>query len=88
MSEEKVLLERVYIIPLRRVYETRRTKRASRAIRELKKFISRHMKSDNVIIDPLVNEKIWERGIEKPPRRIKVKAVKYEDNRVVVYLAE
>ncbi len=87
-EKEKVVLERIYVIPFRRVYETRRTKRAARAVRELRRFISRHMKSDEVIIDPKVNEKIWERGIEKPPRRVKVKAVKYEDNRVVVYLAE
>ncbi|RLF24313.1 MAG: 50S ribosomal protein L31e [Thermoprotei archaeon] len=81
-------MERVYTIPLRRVYEAPRTKRAPRAIRFVKEFIKRHMKAEDVIVDPEVNEKIWERGREKPPRRIRVRVVKYRDGTVKVSLAE
>jgi large subunit ribosomal protein L31e len=35
-----------------------------------------------------VNEKVWSRGIEKPPRKIKVRATKDKDGNVTVYLAE
>ncbi len=35
-----------------------------------------------------VNERIWGRGIEKPPRRIRVRAVKDEEGTVTLYLAE
>ena len=78
-------LERIYTIPLRDVKELPRTKRAPRAIAVVKKFIARHMKTtiDDVWIDTGVNEKIWYRGIEKPPNKIRVKAVKFEDQNIV-----
>jgi large subunit ribosomal protein L31e len=41
-----------------------------------------------LIISEEVNEKIWGKGIEKPPRRIKVRATKDKDGNVTVYLAE
>jgi large subunit ribosomal protein L31e len=44
---------------------------------------------DKVWLDRSVNEKIWARGIQKPPRRIRVKAVKFpEDDLVEVSLPE
>ena len=46
------------------------------------------MKSESIIIDPKVNELIWRRGIEKPPRRIRVKVSKDEEGVVKVSLAE
>lgn len=77
-EEGELVLERTYIIPLRKVYHiTSRRKRAARAIRFLREFIKRHMKCDVVKISNEVNEYIWSRGIEKPPRKIKVKALKY-----------
>jgi len=45
------------------------------------------MKAERVIISQRLNEKIWSRGIEKPPRRVKVKAVKSEEGVVEVDLA-
>ena len=41
-----------------------------------------------LIISKEVNEKIWDRGIEKPPRKIRVRAAKDKDGNVTVYLAE
>ncbi len=81
-------MERVYVIPLRKVKNVPRTIRSPRAIRYVKEFIEKHMKTDDVILDPSVNEKIWERGIQKIPPRIKVKAVKDEDGLVEVTLAD
>lgn len=84
-------MERIYQIPLREVYERPRTKRAPLAIRTIKKFIARHMSTDidKVWIDRSINEAIWARGIQKPPRRIRVKAVKFpEDELVEVSLPE
>lgn len=73
--------ERVFTIPFIKTKRTPRTKKAKRAITEVKEYISRHMKveKDKVWIDTLLNEKIWERGIQKPPKRLRVKAVKFED---------
>jgi large subunit ribosomal protein L31e len=76
-------------------------KRAPRAIQLIKAFITKHMKLavkvsedeeeeelPQLIISQEVNEKIWDRGIEKPPRKIRVRAAKDKDGNVTVYLAE
>ncbi|AXV37914.1 MAG: 50S ribosomal protein L31e [Methanobacterium sp. BRmetb2] len=81
-------MEKIYVIPLRKVKNVPRTIRAPRAIRQIKEFIQKHMKSDEIKLDASVNEKIWERGIQKIPPKIKVKAVKEEDGTVEVTLAE
>jgi len=41
------------------------------------------MKSEDIILDSSINEKVWERGIQKIPSKIKVKAVKDDDDGVV-----
>tara|TARA_B100000029_G_scaffold248190_1_gene245076 strand:+ start:2571 stop:2897 length:327 start_codon:yes stop_codon:yes gene_type:complete len=41
-----------------------------------------------LFIDPPVNQYIWSRGIEKPPSKVRVRALKFEDGSVVVHLAE
>ncbi|AWX32380.1 MAG: 50S ribosomal protein L31e [Methanosphaera sp.] len=80
-------MERIYTIPLRDVKRVPRNKRSPKAMRYIREFIEKHMKAEDVIIDQSVNEKIWERGIEKIPSKIKVKAVK-EDETVEVTLVE
>ena len=89
MSEKgsEVVLERQYTIPLRIVLRVPRWRRAARAIRFVRAFIARHMKAEEVKIDPKVSEYIWSRGAKKPPRRVKVKAIKYRDGLVRVELA-
>jgi len=72
-SEEGKLLGRyVYVVPLKRVYWGRRTNRADRAVKLLRSFIKRHTKADRVVITNEVNNYIWSRGREKPPRRVRV----------------
>ncbi|WP_400210635.1 50S ribosomal protein L31e [Candidatus Methanarcanum hacksteinii] len=85
MSEE---VERIITIPMRATKMAPRTKRAARAIKEIRDNIARHMKADveKIWIDKSLNEKIWERGIQNPPRKITVKAVKFEDGLVEVSL--
>ena len=73
-------LERVYTIPLRNVKNVKRTIRATRAIREVKNFLMKHKKVEDVVIDSSINEKIWERGIQKIPSKIKVKATLVEED--------
>ena len=41
-----------------------------------------------MFIDPPVNQFIWSRGIEKPPSKVRVRALKFEDGSVIVHLAE
>ena len=83
-------LERIYTIPLRNAALAPRTRRAKRAMSEVKIFMARHMKTeeDKVWVDNPVNEAIWARGIQKPPRRIRVKAIRFDDGVVEVSLPE
>jgi large subunit ribosomal protein L31e len=53
----------------------------------LRDFARRHMKSDDVKISSEVNEELWDRGIKKPPRQIKVRIVKDKEGKVIVYPA-
>jgi len=86
--EVLMMEERIYTIPLRDVInKSVRNKRAPRAIKKIKQFLKRHMKAEIVKIDNELNEKVWARGIQKPPARVRVKAVK-EGNVVIATLAE
>ena len=99
-EEEEIVEERIYTIPLRKAWIAPRKKRAPRAVRIVKGFIQRHMKIETgvkseeeeeegrLVISNEVNEKLWSRGIEKPPRNIRVRAVKDKEGVVTLYLAE
>ncbi|MBU5678554.1 MAG: 50S ribosomal protein L31e [Candidatus Aenigmarchaeota archaeon] len=81
IKEEKKKVEEVgiFVIPLRKAFRKTRNKRAKYAINLIKDFLERRLKSKNIKIGKHLNEKIWERGIEKPPRRVKVKVSKVDE---------
>jgi large subunit ribosomal protein L31e len=93
-KENKIILEREYVVPLRRgTMKTVYYKRASKAIKVLKQFIAKHMKVEDrdlrkVKLDRYVNEEIWMRGIRKPLNKLKIKAKKYENGLVSVELVD
>jgi len=87
-AEEGIVEEKIYTVPLGRAWISPRKDRAPKAIRILKSFIERHMKPESIILTEEVNERIWRRGVEKPPRRIRIRALKDEDGKVSVRLAE
>ena len=86
-GEVQIVEERIYTVPLQDVIYKPKYMRAEKAIRILRKFVTRHMKPEVLIIDPKVNEAIWARGIKNPPRRIKIRATKDSEGVVKVYLA-
>ena len=76
-------------------------KRASRAVRLIRAFVVKNMKLERregeeaeeeepkkLVISGEVNERVWSRGMQKPPRNIRVRAAKDKDGNVTVYLAE
>jgi len=99
-EEEEIVEERIYTIPLSKAWIAPPNKRAPRAMRIIKNFVTRHMKLETrregeeeeepkrLIISNEVNEGVWRRGIEKPPRKIRVRAAKDKEGNVTVYLAE
>lgn len=99
-EEPEFVEERVYTIPLRRAWIMPPNKRAPRAVRIMKTFIQRHMKvgegaikeegeeeGGKIIISNEVNEEIWRRGIENPPRKLRIRAARDEEGNVTVFLA-
>jgi large subunit ribosomal protein L31e len=77
-----------YIIPLKKAKRCPKSKRAKVAIRTLKEFVSKHLKAEKIKLDKKLNEKIWERGMENIPPKIKIKTSKLADGTIVVALAE
>lgn len=82
--------EVIYTIPLRDVKKAPRWKRSKRAMNDVRDYLAKHMKAepDQVKLDQSINEKIWERGAEKPPSKVRVRAMKFEDGVVEAELAE
>lgn len=99
-EEEEIVEERIYTVPLGKAWIMPPKKRAARAVRILRDFLKKHMKLEargegeeeeepkRLIITNEVNERIWGKGIEKPPRKIRVRTAKDKDGNVTVYLAE
>jgi large subunit ribosomal protein L31e len=100
-KEEEFVEERIYTIPLGKAWVRPPKKRAPRAMQLIKAFVTKHMKLEmrveeeeekeelpKLIISNDVNEKVWSRSIEKPPRKIRVRAAKDKDGNVTVFLAE
>jgi large subunit ribosomal protein L31e len=100
-EEEEIVEERIYTIPLGRAWIMPPRKRAARAMRMVRSFIVKHMKLEarkegeeeeeepkQLVITNEVNEKVWGRGIEKPPRKVRVRAAKDKEGNITVYLAE
>ena len=101
-EEEEIVEERIYTVPLGKALIVPAIRRAPRAMRMLRAFITKHMKLETrkeaegeeeeepsrLIISNAVNLRIWNRGIGKPPRKIRVRAAKDKDGNVTVYLAE
>ena len=81
--------ERIYTVPLGDAYEAVRNKRAPRAIRIVREFITKNMKAkdEKILLSAALNEYIWERSIQKPPRKVKVRVVK-DTGKISAYLAD
>lgn len=81
MGEEvdKGVEERIYTIPLKAVKKAPRWKRSNRAIALIREYLIKHTKSEYILIDTTINEKVWARGSQKPPSKIRVKVTEEED---------
>ena len=80
--------ERVYVIPLRKAKRARRNRRSARAVKLVREYLKRHMKTEEVKLTDELNRKLWERGAKHTPSRVRVRAVPKEDGSVEAILAE
>lgn len=81
------MTEQTFNIPLRReIMKAPKYKRAKKAIHAVREFVSKHMKSQDVLIGKYLNLKIWEHGIKNPPHHVSVNASKDDKGIVKVEL--
>jgi large subunit ribosomal protein L31e len=79
-KETKVKVERSYNIPLRKSFRsTAKHKKTPRAVRTIRQFLEKHMKSENILLGMHLNEHLWKHGIKNPPHHVKVHVIKEDD---------
>ncbi len=78
--EKSKEVTRTYTIPLRSAFRNAaRYKKTNRAVRAVRAFLQRHLKSDDIRLGQHLNTFLWARGISHPPPRVTVTAVKDEE---------
>ena len=82
MSEENTT--RIYTVNLAKAWDTPKYRRTDRVINIIKEFTQRHMQTNKVKIDQDLNRHIWSRGKKNPPRKIRLRMIKEDDDTVVV----
>lgn len=82
MAEEKIVT-----LNLRKeIKKATRWKKSKIIVKLIREKIKRISKAEEVKIDSSVNKKIWSRGIEKPPAKLRLKIVKTDEKTAKVEL--
>ncbi|MBU4503027.1 MAG: 60S ribosomal protein L31, partial [Nanoarchaeota archaeon] len=72
MADDK---ERTYNIPLRKEWlKVPIYKRTSKAIRAIREFMKKHMKTEDIKLGKYLNLEVWKHGYKNPPHKISVTA--------------
>jgi large subunit ribosomal protein L31e len=82
MSEENTT--RIYTVNLSKAWDTPKYRRTDRVINIIKEFAQRHMQTNKVKLDQDLNRHIWSRGKTNPPRKIRLRMIKEDDDTVIV----
>jgi len=88
MSNVEETVARIYTINFSKAWLTPKYRRTDRVVNMIKEFAIKHMKSSQIKIDQELNRYIWEKGKTNPPRKVRVRIVKDEDEQVIVSLYE
>jgi large subunit ribosomal protein L31e len=73
-SRSKDVISREYTINLHKaLHGVNFKKRAPKAVRAIKKFAQKVMKTDDVRVDVKLNKHVWSKGIRNVPGRVRVK---------------
>lgn len=82
--EEKILTFNIR----KKVLRIPKWRRGIETTKILREKIKKVAKSEKVLIDKKLNEKIWSRGIEKPLTKIRIKLVKLDEKTTRAELVE
>jgi large subunit ribosomal protein L31e len=88
MSNVDESIARIYTINFSKAWLTPKHRRTDRVVNMIKEFAIKHMKSSQIKLDQELNRYIWQKGKTNPPRKVRVRIVKDEDEQVIVSLYE
>jgi len=72
--------EKIFTINLRKLtLNERKWQKSKKSVAMVKRFLKRHMKTDEIKLDKSITEEIWKRGCDKPPAKIRIKAYETEE---------
>lgn len=72
-SKAKEVVTREYTVNLhKRLHSLQFKKRAPRAIKEIKKFAQKMMKTKDVRLDVKLNKLVWSQGVKNVPNRLRI----------------
>lgn len=82
--------ERIVTVPLRDVRAGSSSTAADAAMRIVREHLASQFTVEPaaVRLDPSINEAVWERGRSKPPRKLRVRAARFEEEGEHVVEAE
>ena len=73
--------ERVVTVPLRDVKKGPNHEAANLAMRIVREHLAKHfsVEEDAIRLDPSINEAIWSQGRSNPPRKLRVRAARFDE---------
>jgi len=82
--------ERVVTVPLRDVKKGANHAAADYAMRLVREHLAKHFAADEdaIRLDPSINEAVWENGRSNPPRKLRVRAARFDEEGETVVEAE
>jgi len=82
--------ERVITVPLRKARTGSQSDGADQAMRLIREHLAQHFSvpEDAVRLDPSINEEIWSHGRTQPPKNIRIRAARFEEEGEGVVEAE
>jgi large subunit ribosomal protein L31e len=82
--------ERVMTVPLRDAKAAPKGERADAAMGLIRDHLAQHFSvdADAVRLDPSINEAVWADGRTNPPRKLRVRAARFEEEGAGVVEAE
>ncbi|WIV68508.1 50S ribosomal protein L31e [Natrialbaceae archaeon AArc-T1-2] len=82
--------ERVVTVPLRDVKAGANHEAADRAMTIIREHLAKHfaVDEDAIRLDPSINEAVWANGRSNPPRKLRVRAARFEEEGEPVVEAE
>ncbi|UPM42229.1 50S ribosomal protein L31e [Halocatena salina] len=82
--------ERVVTVPLRDVLAEAKHKRADKAMSLIRAHLAKQFAVDEsaIRLDPSINETVWSRGRKNPPRKLRVRAARFDEEGEQIVEAE